>query len=120
MSLLSIGGENREMGESDMTDKFARKTGLGVSVCVALMLAAGSGSAMAGEITGNGKSLKDADGHLNGRSECAFSGLNDTYSGDPSVPDEDGFFRTQNWGQLSKSSKASIEARSLSVQAMSI
>jgi hypothetical protein len=71
----------------------------------AWMLAVGAGTSWAGEITGNGKSLKNADGTLNGKSICAFSGLNDTYSGDPSVPDEDGFFLTQNWGQLSKAVK---------------
>jgi hypothetical protein len=61
----------------------------------------GASTALAGEITGNGKSLKDPDtGMLHGKSECAFSGLNDTYSGDPGVPDDDGFFRTQNWGQV--------------------
>lgn len=61
-----------------------------------------SPSAYAGEITGNGKSLKNPDGSLNGASVCAFSGQNDTYSGDPDVPDEDGFTRTQNWGQVGR------------------
>lgn len=65
-----------------------------------------AGTALGGEVTGNGKSLKNDDGSLNGNSECAFSGLNDTYSGDPDVPDADGFFRTQNWGQLSKAVRA--------------
>lgn len=58
--------------------------------------------AHAGEVTGNGKSLKNEDGTLNGASICAFSGYNDTYTGDPDVPDEDGFTRTQNWGQIPK------------------
>lgn len=71
--------------------------------CTATMLAASG--ALAGEITGNGKSLKNPDGTLNGKSICAFSGQNDTYSGDPSVPDHDGFFRTQNWGQIPKAIK---------------
>jgi hypothetical protein len=62
----------------------------------------GANAALAGEITGNGKSLKNPDGTLNGRSECAFSGLNDTYTGDPDVPDADGFTRTQNWGQVGR------------------
>jgi hypothetical protein len=66
----------------------------------------GLGEASAGEITGNGKSLKNEDGTLNGRSACAFSGQNDTFSGDPEVPDEDGFFRTQNWGQVGKEGRA--------------
>jgi hypothetical protein len=37
--------------------------------------------AVAGEITGNGKSLKNPDGTLNGNSLCAFSGRNDTPNG---------------------------------------
>ncbi len=37
--------------------------------------------AAAGEITGNGKSLKNPDGTLNGASLCAFSGQNDTPNG---------------------------------------
>lgn len=61
--------------------------------------------AFAGEITGNDKSLKNPDGSLNGKSICAFSGQNDTYTGDPEVPDEDGFTLTQNWGQVSKEGK---------------
>ena len=73
-----------------------------------LMVVVTAGAAFAGEITGNGKSLKNEDGTLNGRSECAFSGQNDTYSGDPTVPDEDGFFRTQNWGQVGSEGRAFI------------
>lgn len=72
----------------------------------ACVLALAAGSGFAGEITGNGKSLKNDDGTLNGRSSCAFSGLNDTFSGDPTVPDEDGFFRTQSWRQLSQAVRA--------------
>ena len=71
----------------------------------AVTTALGANVAFAGEITGNGKSLKQDDGTLHGRSICAFSGLNDAYSGDPNVPDEDGFTRTQNWGQVSKDGK---------------
>jgi hypothetical protein len=73
-----------------------------ISVAAISAICLCASSAFAGEVTGNGKSLKNADGTLNGRSACAFSGLNDTYSGDPGVPDEDGFFRTQSWGQLPK------------------
>jgi hypothetical protein len=36
-------------------------------------------AAIAGEITGNGKSLKNEDGTLNGNSACAFSGRQDNY-----------------------------------------
>lgn len=75
---------------------------LAAAIIAMAAFSAGMGAASAGEITGNGKSLKTEDGTLHGRSECAFSGYNDTYSGDPSVPDEDGFTRTQNWGQIPK------------------
>jgi hypothetical protein len=68
----------------------------------ALAMASFGADAFAGEVTGSGKSLKNPDGSLHGASICAFSGLNDTYSGDPTVPDEDGFFRTQSWGQIPK------------------
>ena len=64
------------------------------------------GTALAGEVTGTGKSLKQPDGSLHGKSACAFSGLNDTYSGNPEVPDADGFFRTQNWGQVGQEGRA--------------
>ena len=87
--------------------KFSAWTGRpGIIVAAALALTVGANAALAGEVTGNGKSLKNPDGSLNGKSICAFSGLNDTYSGDPTVPDRDGFFRTQNWGQLSLAARA--------------
>lgn len=60
----------------------------------------GATASYAGEWTGNDRSLKQEDGSLHGASICAFSGQNDTYSGNPDVPDHDGFFRTQNWGQV--------------------
>lgn len=40
-----------------------------------------AGPAAAGEITGNGDSLKNPDGTLNGASLCAYSGINDTPNG---------------------------------------
>lgn len=76
------------------------------AIWLAVILSALATSGHAGEITGSGKSLKNEDGTLNGKSACAFSGLNDTYTGDPTEPDEDGFFRTQNWGQLAAEVKA--------------
>lgn len=79
-------------------------------LCVAAILNLLAGGAIAGEITGNGKSLKTGPHTLHGKSACAFSGLNDTYSGDPSVPDEDGFFRTQSWGQIPKMIRDIIRA----------
>lgn len=73
----------------------------GTAVGLALILGALATAGYAGEITGNGKSLKDEDGNLNGKSECAFSGLNDGFSGDPTAPGDAGM-RTQNWGQIPK------------------
>jgi len=79
-----------------------RKMRGSAAIITAVTLTALATSVSAGEITGNGKSLKNEDGTLNGKSICSFSGLNDTYSGDPTVPDHDGFFRTQNWGSFDK------------------
>lgn len=76
-----------------------RRALAGFTLCALLVGSAGN-VALAGEVTGKGKSLKQPDGGLRGKSACAFSGLNDTYSGDPNVPDADGFFRTQSWGQI--------------------
>ena len=78
-----------------------------VAACVAAVASVGAGSAFAGEITGNGKWIAGSpDEPLNGKSECAYSGQNDTYSGDPAVPDADGFYRTQSWGQVGKEGRA--------------
>lgn len=83
-----------------MHDVSAWRRRLAIVAATALTLTVGANAALAGEVTGNGKSLKTNDGGLHGKSICAYSGLNDTYSGDPDVPDAGGFFRTQNWGQL--------------------
>ena len=79
-----------------------RRSLLVVALVALLVMAMGVSAALAGEVTGNDKSLKNDDGSLNGRSSCAFSGQNDTFTGDPDVPDHDGFFRTQSWGQIDK------------------
>ena len=64
-----------------------------LALVIALVAAAviGTGSAFAGEITGNGGTTQAP---ANANSECAFSGLDD--------PDDDGFVHTQNWGRLSR------------------
>ena len=77
-----------------------------LATLLVMAMTLGASAAFAGEITGNGKSLKNADETLNGHSACAFSGQNDTFTGDPGVPDEDGFYRTQSWGQIPKEGKA--------------
>jgi hypothetical protein len=65
----------------------------------------GAGTALAGEITGNGKSLKNADGTLNGKSECAWSGRED----EPG----DSLFKgliAQSWGQVTAEWKEILTA----------
>jgi hypothetical protein len=61
-------------------DKSLARYGSAALMTVALAIA-GISPAAAGEITGNGKSLKNPDGTLNGNSLCAFSGRNDTPNG---------------------------------------
>jgi len=65
-----------------------------------------SSTAVAGEITGNGKSLKNDDGTLNGKSQCAWSGRED----EPGElgPGDVQLFKgliAQSWGQLPKSTR---------------
>jgi hypothetical protein len=66
-------------------------------VTALLLVSVSIGSALAGEITGNGKDLKP----LNANSECAFSGLDDA--------DDDGFVHTQSWGRLGKEGRAFVQ-----------
>jgi hypothetical protein len=74
---------------------------LAVAACAAAVMGLGAGSAFAGEITGSGKWIAGSEAApLNGRSECAYSGLNDNYVLGNPVPDADGFTRTQSWGQV--------------------
>ena len=78
---------------------------LGLIACATSILCLSATGALAGEITGNGKSLKNPDGTLNGRSECAFSGRED----DPSDP----LFRgdiAQSWGQIAKAIRDTFPA----------
>jgi hypothetical protein len=88
--------------EVQMQPALIKKTLAATAVCAMATMGLGPTGAFAGEITGNGRSLKNPDGSLNGKSVCAFSGQNDAYSGNPNIPDEDGFFRTQSWGQVPK------------------
>lgn len=80
-----------------MKNRCAKKTRLSIILGVAWILSMGASAALAGEITGNGKSLKNDDGTLNGKSECAFSGRED----DPDSGDFKGPI-AQAWGQLPK------------------
>ncbi len=78
---------------------------LSLVACAASIVCLGANAAFAGEITGNGKSLKNPDGTLNGNSACAFSGRED----DPSDP----LFRgdiAQSWGQILKAIRDTFPA----------
>ena len=73
---------------------------LAAAVCVAVT-GLGAASAFAGEVTGNGRYIAGSNAApLNGKSECAYSGLNDNYVFGNPLPDADGFTRTQSWGQV--------------------
>jgi hypothetical protein len=77
----------------------------GLFICTASIMCLGATAAFAGEITGNGKSLKNSDGALNGRSACAFSGREDT-PGDPLFRGE----IAQSWGQILKAVRDTLPA----------
>lgn len=64
---------------------------IGAAASVVAVVGLSAGSAFAGEINGNGDDVPAPD---HARSECSFSGLDDD--------DDDGFGRTQNWGQIPK------------------
>jgi hypothetical protein len=66
---------------------------LAVAACIAVAVGVSAGSALAGEVTGNGKSTQ---GPANANSICVFSGQNDVPEGDP-VEGPPG--RTQSYGQ---------------------
>jgi hypothetical protein len=69
---------------------------LALAVCTAIA-GFSAGTALAGEVTGNGKSTPIRDGVA--QSECAFSGLDEAFSG-PDDPDP--FTHAQSFGQLVK------------------
>ena len=77
-----------------------KKAGVAI-VAAAAFATVGAGSAFAGEITGSGKWIAGSESApLKGKSDCAYSGLNDNYVLGNPVPDADGFTRTQSWGQV--------------------
>lgn len=76
--------------------RLMKRFGVAVSVA-AVVLSLSASAALAGEVTGNGTSLKP----LQANSECAFSGLNDEYYIDGIVTDP----RTQSWGQIPKADR---------------
>ena len=85
-----------------------------VAGCVVAVVGVGAGSAFAGEITGNGKWIAGSEtAPLNGKSECAYSGQNDNWVLGNPVPDEDGFSRTQSWGQVGQEGRAFLTSMGL-------
>ena len=76
-----------------------------LTACLASVLCLGTSAAFAGEIAGNGKSVPGGD---KGRSECSFSGREDT----PGETFPDGVTRVfkgliaQSWGQLTDEARA--------------
>lgn len=91
-----------------MTRGAMSRIGLAASAA-ALSLALTAGAALAGEVTGNGKSLKLPDDDpgkwgtfLHARSECAYSGQEDAQ-----FPDQEDYDpnagHAQSWGQIPKS-----------------
>jgi hypothetical protein len=107
-----------------------KKTLVAALLCGVSVVGLSAGSAFAGEINGKGERpmvvesypILDENGEpvlnpvtgqpefghvLHGKSECAFSGLNDEYIFEQPEegPATDGFGRTQNWGQLPKETR---------------
>ena len=82
-----------------------KMTRLCLVACTTSILCLGATAAFAGEITGNGKSLKNPDGTLNGKSACAFSGREDN-PGDPLFRGE----IAQSWGQITKAVRDTLPA----------
>ncbi len=82
-----------------------KMTRLSLVACATSILFLGATAAFAGEITGNGKSLKNPDGTLNGKSACAFSGREDN-PGDPLFRGE----IAQSWGQITKAVRDTLPA----------
>ena len=64
--------------------------------CAAALAGVSATSALAGEITGNGKWIAGSEeAPIMGHSECAYSGQNDEFHLFPNQ----GWPRTQSWGQ---------------------
>ena len=85
-----------------MARRISRTLGIAASAA-ALALSLSAGAAFAGDITGQGKYIAGSDdAALNGKSICAYSGLNDEYYilGDTSAT------RTQSWGRIPKDFRA--------------
>lgn len=92
-----------------MAHPVMRRFSVAVSAA-ALVLSLSASAALAGEITGNGKSLKLDGGGLHGRSACAFSGQEDLqfldHEGNPLASPTKGVpGHAQSWGQIPKAGR---------------
>jgi hypothetical protein len=82
------------------------------AIAVMAMVALTAGSALAGEVTGNGQYIAGSNAApLNGRSDCAYSGQEDLQyvdeNGNPlATPTKGVPGHAQNWGQLSQEMRA--------------
>ena len=85
-----------------MAHRRIRRLGVAISAA-AIVMSLGASAVFAGEITGNGKSLKIDDGKwgtgLHARSFCAYSGQEDLQFGPDADPNAG---HAQSWGQIPK------------------
>jgi hypothetical protein len=81
-------------GGRQVTRSRARRTVSAFGIA-ALLVSIGAGSALAGEVTGNGKSTPISE--FRAKSICSFSGQNDRVEGEGPVEP-----RVQNWGTIPK------------------
>ena len=86
-----------------------RKRSVAAAICAVGVVSLGAGTALAGEITGNGKPLWtnttewDSPHTLHGQSACAFSGQEDDQYGAGQNPDfNPDAFHAQSWGQIAR------------------
>jgi hypothetical protein len=81
-----------------MARRLTTRFGLAIATA-AMVLSLSASAALAGEITGNGKTLEP----LHANSICAYSGQNDDPLGLDPANGPGG--RTQNWGSLDKATR---------------
>lgn len=81
-----------------MTRGLIKRSGVAVATA-AIFLSLTASAALAGDITGSGKYIAGSDdAPLNGKSICAYSGLNDEYY----ILGDTSHSRTQSWGQIAR------------------
>lgn len=93
--------------------KQIKKSAIGAAVGAMALATLGAGVASAGEVKGTYKNPNlgtleyiagDDDAPLNGKSPCAYSGLDEPDRLEPSDGDDVLFEQTQNYGQIVKAS----------------